>query len=73
MGIISLSFKPGEDPETLELTGHECSMIDLPTKINEIRLAEDVTVTTDDGKSYTCTFRLDTEVELAYFDQSGIM
>ncbi|KAM3696408.1 hypothetical protein ACJW31_06G036400 [Castanea mollissima] len=73
MGIIPLSFKPGEDVETLGLTGHERYTIDLPSKISEIRPGQDVTVTTDIGKSFTCTVRFDTEVELAYFDHGGIL
>ncbi len=37
MGIIPLSFKPGEDVDTLGLTGYERYTIDIPTKISEIR------------------------------------
>lgn len=73
MGIIPLSFKPGEDAETLGLTGHERYTIDLPRNISEIRPDQDVTVTTNTGKSFTCTLRFDTEVELAYFDHGGIL
>lgn len=62
MGIIPLSFKPGEDAETLGLTGHERYTIDLPRNISEIRPDQDVTVTTNTGKSCTCTLRFDTEV-----------
>jgi aconitate hydratase len=62
MGIIPLCFKPGEDVETLGLTGHERYTIDLPSKISDIRAGQDVTVTTDNGKSFTCTIRFDTEV-----------
>ncbi|XP_077221437.1 aconitate hydratase, cytoplasmic-like [Tasmannia lanceolata] len=73
MGIIPLCFKPGEDAETLGLTGHERYTIDLPTSVSEIRPGQDVTVVTDSGKSFTCTARFDTEVELAYFDHGGIL
>ncbi|KAJ6736891.1 ACONITASE/IRON-RESPONSIVE ELEMENT FAMILY MEMBER [Salix viminalis] len=73
MGIIPLCFKPGEDAETLGLTGHERYSIDLPSNVNEIRPGQDVTVATDNGKSFTCTLRFDTEVELAYFDHGGIL
>ena len=62
MGIIPLCFNPGEDADTLGLTGHERYSIDLPSKISEIRPGQDVTVTTDNGKSFTCTVRFDTEV-----------
>ncbi|KAI7757502.1 hypothetical protein M8C21_008198, partial [Ambrosia artemisiifolia] len=73
MGIIPLCFKAGEDADTLGLTGHERYNIDLPNNINEIRPGQDVTVTTDNGKSFTCTARFDTEVELAYFNHGGIL
>ncbi|XP_075499796.1 putative aconitate hydratase, cytoplasmic [Primulina tabacum] len=73
MGIIPLCFKPGEDADTLGLTGHERYTIDLPTKTSDIRPGQDITVTTDNGKSFTCTLRFDTEVELTYFDHGGIL
>ncbi|GJW79469.1 aconitate hydratase, cytoplasmic, partial [Tanacetum coccineum] len=73
MGIIPLCFKAGEDADTLQLTGHERFNIDLPSNISEIRPGQGVTVTTDTGKSFTCTARFDTEVELAYFNHGGIL
>ncbi|KAL3851208.1 hypothetical protein ACJIZ3_013090 [Penstemon smallii] len=73
MGIIPLCFKAGEDAETLGLTGHERYTIDLPSKTSDIKPGQDITVTTDNGKSFTCTLRFDTEVELAYFDHGGIL
>ena len=62
MGIIPLCFKSGEDADILGLTGHERYTIDLPSTIREIRPGQDVRVTTDNGKSFTCTMRFDTEV-----------
>ncbi|KAJ6401318.1 hypothetical protein OIU84_016687 [Salix udensis] len=73
MGIIPLCFKAGQDADTLGLTGHERYSIDLPSNIGEIRPGQDVTVTTDNGKSFMCTVRFDTEVELAYFNHGGIL
>ncbi|CAA7403526.1 unnamed protein product [Spirodela intermedia] len=73
MGIIPLCFKPGEDAETLGLTGHERFTIDLPSSVDEIRPGQDVTVGTDGGKAFICTVRFDTEVELAYFSHGGIL
>ncbi|XP_061346070.1 aconitate hydratase 1 [Gastrolobium bilobum] len=73
MGIIPLCFKPGEDADTLGLTGHERYTIDLPSSVNEIRPGQDVTVVTDNGKKFVCTLRFDTEVELAYFNHGGIL
>jgi len=73
MGIIPLCFKAGEDADTLGLTGHERYTIHLPTNVSDIKPGQDVTVTTDTGKSFTCTLRFDTEVELAYYDHGGIL
>ncbi|KAJ6680445.1 ACONITATE HYDRATASE [Salix purpurea] len=73
MGIIPLCFKAGQDADTLGLTGHERYSIDLPSNIGEIRPGQDVSVTTDNGKSFMCTVRFDTEVELAYFNHGGIL
>ncbi|CAL1394658.1 unnamed protein product [Linum trigynum] len=71
MGIIPMCFKTGEDVDTLGLTRHEHYTIELPSSISEIR--PDVKVTTDDGKSFTCTLHFDTEVELEYFNHGGIL
>lgn len=62
MGIIPLCYKSGEDADTLGLTGLERYTIDLPSKISEIKPGQDVKVTTDSGKSFTCIARFDTEV-----------
>lgn len=62
MGVIPLCFKAGEDAETLGLTGHERFSIELPSKVSEIKPGQDITVTTDSGKSFVCTLRFDTEV-----------
>ena len=62
MGIVPLCFKPGEDADTLGLTGHERYTIDLSSNIDEIKPGQDVKVTTDMGKSFICTARFDTEV-----------
>lgn len=62
MGIIPLCFKAGEDADTLGLTGHERYTVHLPTKVSDIKPGQDVTVTTDTGKSFVCTLRFDTEV-----------
>jgi aconitate hydratase len=66
MGIVPLCFKAGEDADSLGLTGHERYSIQLPTDVKEIKPGQDVTVTTDDGKSFTCTLRFDTEVHRVF-------
>ncbi|KAL4379818.1 hypothetical protein GQ457_02G032950 [Hibiscus cannabinus] len=72
MGIIPLCFKSGENTDTLGLTGYERYTLSLPRSVSKIRPGQDVTVTTTNGKSFTCTVRFDIEVELAYFNHSGI-
>ena len=62
MGIIPLCFKPGQDADTLGLTGYERFSIDLPTDIKSIKPGQDIEVTTDNGKSFSCTLRFDTQV-----------
>ncbi|AES61065.2 cytoplasmic-like aconitate hydratase [Medicago truncatula] len=73
MGIIPLRFKSGDDAETLQLTGLERFTVDLPERVNDIEPGQDVNVTTDSGKSFTCKLCLDTRVELAYIDHGGIL
>jgi len=63
MGVIPLCFKPGEDAESLGLTGHERYTIDLPSSVSDMRPGQDIIVVTDTGKSFTCTARFDTEVK----------
>ncbi|ONM23998.1 aconitase5 [Zea mays] len=73
MGVLPLCFKPGEDADSLGLTGHERYTIRLPTNVSEIQPGQDVQVLSDTGKSFTCKLRIDTMVELAYFDHGGIL
>jgi len=73
MGIIPLCFKSGEDAESLGLTGHERYTIDIPNDITQLKPGQDITVTTDTGKSFTCVARFDTQVELEYFNHAGIL
>ncbi|ONM19211.1 Aconitate hydratase 3 mitochondrial [Zea mays] len=73
MGIIPLCFQAGEDADSLGLTGRERYTIHLPTSTAEISPGQDVTVTTHDGRSFTCTLRLDTQLEVTYFNHGGIL
>ncbi|GFY88054.1 aconitase 1 [Actinidia rufa] len=73
MGIIPLCFKDGEDADTLGLTGHERFTVDLPSTVSDLRTGQDISVSTDNSKSFTCTLRFDAQVELAYFDRGGIL
>ncbi|KAG8502762.1 hypothetical protein CXB51_000653 [Gossypium anomalum] len=73
MGVITFCFKAGEDADTLGLTGLERYTIHLPSKICEIRAGQDVTITTDTRKSFTCSVRFNTKVKLAYFNHGAIL
>ena len=71
MGILPLQFKPGQSAESLGLTGKETFNIDLQG--GNLRVGEDVTVTTNCGKSFTTTCRIDTDPEVAFFQNGGIL
>ncbi|KAH0971046.1 hypothetical protein GBA52_023202 [Prunus armeniaca] len=63
--VIAKSFERiHRNADTLGLTGEERYTIDLPSSVGEIKPGQDVTVVTDNGKSF---------VELAYFDHGGIL
>lgn len=66
-----MQFKAGESADTLGLDGTEQFTIDL----NEGNLAvgQDITVTTNTGKTFTVTCRLDTEPEVDYLKNGGIL
>jgi aconitate hydratase len=70
MGILPLNFKAGEDATSLGLTGRERFTIELP---ENLQVKQTLTVTTDSGKRFQVTSRLDTAVELAYFRHGGIL
>nr|XP_018896839.1 PREDICTED: cytoplasmic aconitate hydratase-like [Bemisia tabaci] len=70
MGIVPLQFSPGENAESLKLTGHEKYTIPISPDIKPL---QKITVTTDSGKSFTVIVRFDTEVDLLYFHHGGIL
>ena len=70
MGLIPLQFKDGESAETLGLDGSEEFSIDLS---GDLTVGQDISVTTNTGKSFTATLRLDTEPEIGYYKNGGIL
>uniref|UniRef100_UPI00358ECBD9 cytoplasmic aconitate hydratase n=1 Tax=Myxine glutinosa TaxID=7769 RepID=UPI00358ECBD9 len=70
MGIIPLEFASGESAETLGLTGRERYTVNLPADLRPWML---VTIQMDTGKSFQVTARFDTDVELLYFRNGGIL
>lgn len=70
MGIIPLQYLPGETAETLGLTGKEVYSIKIPTDLKPL---QQISVQTDDGRSFQVIARFDTEVDLTYYKNGGIL
>ncbi|GBN45447.1 Cytoplasmic aconitate hydratase [Araneus ventricosus] len=70
MGIVPLQFLPGENAESLKLTGYEQYTIMIPDKLET---GMKVLVSLDDGRKFETIARFDTEVELSYFRNGGIL
>ena len=75
MGILPLEFAEGATWESLGLTGEET--IDIPDLSNDLQPRSTITVTATsaDGtsKSFPCVVRIDTPVELQYYQNGGIL
>jgi aconitate hydratase len=75
MGVLPLQFKPGENADTLGLTGHE--VYDITGLSDEMAPQSDVTVkaTKADGSvvTFTAIARLNTAVEVAYYRDGGVL
>lgn len=71
MGILPLEFKEGESADKFGLTGKEKYSIDLQG--GNLKVNQDVEITTDNGKKFVVKCRLDTEVEVQYFKHGGIL
>jgi aconitate hydratase len=75
MGVLPCEFLPGENRQTLGLTGFETfSISGVSDAVERTRKAE-VTATAADGsvKKFTVKVRIDTPVEALYFRNGGIM
>ncbi|WAR29558.1 ACOC-like protein [Mya arenaria] len=70
MGIIPFQYKEGENATSLGLTGRETITVELPQNLQPGQL---VTVQASGGKSFQVITRFDTEVELVYFRNGGIL
>jgi len=71
MGILPLQFVSGENADKLGLTGKEKFSIQL--RKGDLKVGEILDVHVDNGKTFKAKARLDTEVELAYFKNGGIL
>ncbi|XP_053622343.1 cytoplasmic aconitate hydratase-like [Plodia interpunctella] len=70
MGVIPLQFTAGQNAETLGLNGSEKYTLHVPVDIQPGQLLE---VRVDNGKSFHVKARFDTEVDLTYFRNGGIL
>ncbi|XP_061381793.1 cytoplasmic aconitate hydratase-like isoform X2 [Danaus plexippus] len=70
MGIVPLEFTNGENAESLGLDGTESYDIDVP---HDVKTGQMLTVKVDSGKSFQVKVRFDTEVDLTYFRNGGIL
>jgi aconitate hydratase len=75
MGVLPLQFQPGENPETLGLTGHE--VFDITGLTGELQPGQEVEVRArrHDGSElhFSAVARLDTPVEVGYYRNGGVL
>jgi aconitate hydratase len=75
MGVLPLQFEDGEDRDTLGLSGEETYAIDgiaeglTPQK----RLTVRATAADGSSKAFTVVCRIDTPIEVRYYDHGGIL
>ncbi|SPP82995.1 blast:Cytoplasmic aconitate hydratase [Drosophila guanche] len=71
MGVIPLQFLPGQSADSLHLTGREMFNITLP-KRDDLRPGQRIQVNAD-GNVFETTLRFDTEVDITYYKNGGIL
>ena len=75
MGILPLQFKPGENKESLGLTGRE--VYDIAGIAQDLKPRQEVTVqvTREDGTtfSFQTIARLDSPIDVTYYKNGGIL
>jgi aconitate hydratase len=71
MGILPLQFKEGEGADSLGLTGKETFSFDFGG--DTVSVGQDVSVTASNGTKFLTKCRLDTDPEVAYFMNGGIL
>ena len=71
MGILPMQFKEGEGADSLGFDGKEQFSINLNE--GNLQVNQEIEVTSSNGKSFNVIVRLDTAVEVAYFQNGGIL
>lgn len=70
MGIIPFEYINGQNAEILELTGKETFNLMIP---NDLKPGDIVEVETDTNIKFSVKTRFDTDVEIAYYKNGGIL
>jgi len=74
MGVLPLEFKPGENRETLGLTGHEIFEIEgVSSLMPRKQIAVKAKAADGSTKTFTALARVDTPEEVAYYQHGGIL
>ncbi len=71
MGILPLEFKNGQSADALGLNGKEQFTFEFNP--DTLTVNQDIVVKTNTGKQFTAKLRLDTEVEIEYYRNGGIL
>ncbi len=71
MGILPCEFTENQSADSLGLTGKE--QFNIPLNKGEIKPGQTITVTTNCGKSFKVKARIDTDIEVEYFKNGGIL
>lgn len=71
MGILPLEFLPGQNADSLKLTGNE--QFSIPLNGGNLGVKQKIKVTTETGQSFEAIARLDTDIEVEYFKNGGIL
>ena len=74
MGVLPLEFKPGENRESLGLTGHEVFETEGVASLSP-KKSISVRAKSDDGKvkTFSAIARVDTPEEVSYYQHGGIL
>ncbi len=70
MGILPLQFKEGESADTLGIKGTEQFTINV---VGDLEVGQEAEVTSTAGHKFHAKIRLDTQPEITYYNNGGIL
>lgn len=70
MGIIPFEYTSGQNAESLNITGQETFNLMIP---NDLKPGDFVQVETNTNIKFSVKTRFDTDVEIAYYKNGGIL